>query len=146
MMQNPLLRQLKKFVMSQSAIKKVAATNRQLMNIIDSVDLFRELCRPSKIRLRGLLQVHQIECGNAVPISDSIQTDFLYVCRGMLQVVFLHRARYGAAAEKVLYLRKGDYLDSAWKDKEYRDYVIKEVIAVAEEEHSQAGRANTMKD
>ena len=65
------------------------------------------------------MEVRQVECGGEVPISDSIRTDFLYVCRGMLKVVFLHNAKFGAEAEKVIFLRKGDYMDSAWKEREY---------------------------
>jgi len=130
LMQNALMRNIKKFILGHREIRRVVATNKHLMNIVNTIDLFADLCRPSKIRIRQMMQVHQIEAGHAIPLSDSIHADFLYVCQGKLAVVFQHRTAFETEPERVQVLRHGDYVDFVWKESEFEDYVIKEVVCL----------------
>jgi hypothetical protein len=63
-------------------------------------------------------------------LSDSIHADFLYVCQGKLAVVFQHRTAFETESERVQVLRHGDYVDFVWKESEFEDYVIKEVVCL----------------
>ena len=144
-MQNALMRNIKKFILGHREIRRVVATNKHLMNIVNTIDLFADLCRPSKIRIRQMMQVHSIEAGHALPLSDSLHADFLYVCQGKLAVVFQHTTAFETESERVQVLRHGDYVDFVWKESEFEDYVIKEVLCLPDgDAESLGGRENGM--
>ena len=88
LLKNPILSALKRYFFKQGSIKNIVATHKQLDKIIEDVMYFAELCTPTKARLRDLLQIQEIDPGEAIPVVDPIKIDFIYVVKGALRVCF----------------------------------------------------------
>ena len=54
--------------------------------------------------------------------------------------MFKHRTAFETEPEQVQVLRHGDYVDFVWKESEFEDYVIKEVVCLPDEDAGSQGR------
>ena len=101
LLKNPIFNALKRYFFKQGSIKNIMATHKQLDKIIDDVEYFKELCAPTRGRLRDLLQIQEIDPGEAIPVADPIKIDFIYVVKGALKVCFQRKEEDDSIQERI---------------------------------------------
>lgn len=57
----------------------ILATNKQLEQIINEIDSFKNLCMPTKTRIRNYMKLQQIRMNEPIPYNDCLNMDFYYV-------------------------------------------------------------------
>ena len=57
------------------------------MEIVEKIDSFDELCMPTKVRIRNMMQVNEIEANSVLQMSDNIRCDFIFVLKGTLKII-----------------------------------------------------------
>jgi hypothetical protein len=52
MMKNPIIQGIRKTLFKSSKIKEIVATAKQIESLVNDIDAFKNLCGPTKTRLR----------------------------------------------------------------------------------------------
>lgn len=118
--------------MNKTELKKVVLGNKNLEDIIQKIDVFKNLSHPTQKRIQNMMRTEEINCYGQVPITNGICSDFIYVCSGQLKIDFIKRISIdGEAIHKSEILVQGDYIDDVWKRKSfYNDYSIRRITAM----------------
>ena len=74
--------------MKNQGIRSLVANNKELDEIINTMDVFKNLCQPTKNRMRNFMALREADEGQEVPLNDPLACDMFYVCEGNLEICF----------------------------------------------------------
>lgn len=88
LLKNPLIRGIKKFLLKDQTIKDLVIQKNVLMDIVNQIKPLQNLCQPSKIRIRNMMKMYQIQEDVCIPLTDKFYGDLIYIEKGCLEICF----------------------------------------------------------
>jgi len=58
------------------------------MDIVNQIKPLQNLCQPSKIRIRNMMKMYQIQEDVCIPLTDKFYGDLIYIEKGCLEICF----------------------------------------------------------
>jgi hypothetical protein len=81
-MKNKIIQNIRKQIMKNTEIRELVANNKELDEMINTMDIFKDLCNPTKIRMRNFMVLQEADDGLEIPMNDPLACDMFYICSG----------------------------------------------------------------